>query len=74
MRAWAQVFEEELEALRQAADAGEPTLLDPYGAEDAAEFFAVATETFFERGSVLKARHPRLYEQLSRFYRQDPAK
>ena len=74
MRAWAQVFEEELEALRRAADEGDLTVLDPYGAEDPAEFFAVATETFFERGSVLKARHPRLYEQLSRFYRQDPAK
>jgi Mlc titration factor MtfA (ptsG expression regulator) len=74
VRAWAQVFEEELEALRRAADDGDLTVLDPYGAEDPAEFFAVATETFFERGSVLKARHPRLYEQLSRFYRQDPAR
>jgi Mlc titration factor MtfA (ptsG expression regulator) len=74
VRAWARVFEEELEALRRAADAGELTVLDPYGAEDPAEFFAVATETFFERGSVLKERHPRLYEQLSRFYRQDPAR
>jgi MtfA peptidase len=74
VRAWAEVFEEELEALRRAADDGDLTVLDPYGAEDPAEFFAVATETFFERGSVLKARHPRLYEQLSRFYRQDPAR
>ena len=72
-RSWAQVFGEELEALRRAADAGEPTLLDPYGAEDRAEFFAVATETFFEKAAELAQRHPRLYDELRRFYRQDPA-
>lgn len=72
MRAWATVFGDELEALRQAADAGEPTLLDPYGAEDAAEFFAVATETFFERAEELSRQHPRLYAELRRFYAQDP--
>jgi Mlc titration factor MtfA (ptsG expression regulator) len=72
-RSWAQVFGAELEALRRAADEGEPTVLDPYGAEDPAEFFAVATETFFERGAELAQRHARLYEELRRFYRQDPA-
>jgi MtfA peptidase len=72
MRAWATVLGDELEALRQAADAGEPTLLDPYGAEDAAEFFAVATETFFERAEELSRQHPRLYAELRRFYAQDP--
>ena len=72
-RSWAAVFEEELAALRRAADAGEATLLDPYGAEDPAEFFAVATETFFERGAELRQQHPRLYEELRRFYAQDPA-
>ena len=72
-RSWARVFGEELEALRRAADAGEPTVLDPYGAEDPAEFFAVATETFFERGAELEQRHARLYEELRRFYAQDPA-
>jgi Mlc titration factor MtfA (ptsG expression regulator) len=73
VREWAQVFEEELETLRRAADAGAPTVLDPYGAEDPAEFFAVATETFFERAEKLRERHPKLYEELRRFYRQDPA-
>jgi Mlc titration factor MtfA (ptsG expression regulator) len=73
VRRWAQVFNEALDALRHAADVGDPTLLDPYGAEDPAEFFAVATETFFERGVELRQRHPRLYDELRRFYRQDPA-
>jgi Mlc titration factor MtfA (ptsG expression regulator) len=72
-RSWATVFGDELEALRRSADAGEVTLLDPYGAQDPAEFFAVATETFFERGRELARQHPRLYEELRRFYRQDPA-
>ncbi len=48
-------------------------MLDGYGAEDPAEFFAVATETFFEEPVLLKQRHPRLYEELADFYRQDPA-
>ena len=73
VRAWARVFEQELETLRRAADAGEPTLLDPYGAEDPAEFFAVATETFFERAAELRHQHPLLYDELRWFYRQDPA-
>ena len=72
-RSWATVFGDELESLRRSADAGEVTLLDPYGAQDPAEFFAVATETFFERGPELARQHPRLYEELRRFYRQDPA-
>jgi Mlc titration factor MtfA (ptsG expression regulator) len=72
-RAWADVFGNELAALRRAADAGEPTLLDPYGAQDPAEFFAVATETFFERGRELSRLHPKLYDELKGFYRQDPS-
>lgn len=72
-RSWAHVLSAELDELRRAADSGEPTLLDPYGAEDPAEFFAVATETFFERGAELAGHHPRLYAELRRFYRQDPA-
>ncbi|MCC6572340.1 MAG: zinc-dependent peptidase [Planctomycetes bacterium] len=48
-------------------------VLDPYGAEDPAEFFAVATEAFFEDAAALKEHHPALYAQLQAFYRQDPA-
>jgi len=47
--------------------------LDGYGAEDEVEFFAVATESFFERGAFLKAHHPELYEVLAWYYNQDPA-
>jgi Mlc titration factor MtfA (ptsG expression regulator) len=47
-------------------------LLDQYGATNPSEFFAVATEVFFERPRALKARHPALYSQLQQFYKQDP--
>jgi MtfA peptidase len=47
-------------------------VLDQYGAQNRAEFFAVATEAFFEKPGQLKRKHPELYAELSRFYRQDP--
>jgi Mlc titration factor MtfA (ptsG expression regulator) len=71
--AWARVMEAEFRALRDAEARGRPTVLDTYGAEDPAEFFAVATEAFFERPRQLKARHPELYAELETFFRQDPA-
>jgi Mlc titration factor MtfA (ptsG expression regulator) len=54
-------------------DRGDDTFLDPYAAEDEAEFFAVATEDFFERPAELLAAHPRLYGLLREFYGLDPA-
>jgi len=72
--AWARVMSSEFEALRAADEAGTPTVLDTYGATNPAEFFAVATEAFFERPSLLRARHPELYAELGRFFRQDPAR
>jgi hypothetical protein len=71
--AWARVFNAEFEKLRARVEAGESSVLDEYGAEDPAEFFAVATESFFERPRELREEHPELYEQLKGFYRQDPA-
>jgi Mlc titration factor MtfA (ptsG expression regulator) len=70
---WARVMNREFNALRAAEEAGTPTVLDPYGATNPAEFFAVATEAFFEQPSLLRARHPELYTQLAQFFRQDPA-
>ena len=70
---WARVLGAEYEALRRASEEGRPSVLDEYGAEDPAEFFAVATEAFFERAVELRAKHPALYEELRAFYEQDPA-
>ncbi|HKH94382.1 MAG TPA: M90 family metallopeptidase [Gemmatimonadaceae bacterium] len=70
---WARVLGAEYDALRRASESGTPSVLDDYGAENPAEFFAVATEAFFERPLELRARHAALYEELRAFYRQDPA-
>jgi MtfA peptidase len=71
-RDWARVMREEFEALQDADETGLHTVIDKYGAESPAEFFAVVTEAFFERPHELRARHGELYEQFVRFYRQDP--
>lgn len=71
--AWARVMGDELAALRAAEESGTPTVIDQYGATNPAEFFAVVTEAFFERPRLLRTRHPALYDELARFYRQDPA-
>lgn len=71
-RAWARVMSKEFEMLRAADEAGLATVLDTYGARNPAEFFAVATEAFFERPCALRDKHPRLYDELARFFRQDP--
>jgi Mlc titration factor MtfA (ptsG expression regulator) len=71
--AWGRVLSAEFERLIRDSRRGRRTVLDEYGATDPAEFFAVATETFFERPRVMRKRHPELYEELKTFYRQDPA-
>ncbi|HEX7373941.1 MAG TPA: M90 family metallopeptidase [Steroidobacteraceae bacterium] len=71
--AWADDLADEFDALIAQVDRGEETFLDPYAAEDEAEFFAVATEDFYERSSSLQAAHPRLYRLLREFYGVDPA-
>ena len=72
-RSWSEVFSREYEAHCAAVDRGRRTLLDEYGAESPAEFFAVATEAFFLLGIDLRMRHPDLYRELASYYRQDPA-
>lgn len=70
---WARVLGAEYEELRRVDQSGEESFLDTYGASNPAEFFAVVTEMFFERPVELRARHRSLYEELQKFYRQDPA-
>jgi len=72
-RAWRGVFSREFESHVRAVEAGRPTLLDEYGAESPAEFFAVCVECFFELGMEMKADHPELYEQLARYFHVDTA-
>jgi hypothetical protein len=72
-RQWSEIMAREYEQLRERAAHHHPTLLDPYGAQDPAEFFAVATEVFFERGADMQRLHPELYAQLRRYYCVDTA-
>ena len=69
---WARVLNAEFQQLRHAAASGRETVLDTYGAKNPAEFFAVATECFFEKPARLQDRHPALYAELKEFYQQDP--
>lgn len=70
--AWARVLGTEYEQLRQDKTRHRKTVLDKYGATNPAEFFAVATECFFEKPAQLKKKHPELYQELTEYYRQDP--
>lgn len=72
--AWARVLGNDYARLREDAIQGRQSLLDHYGATDPAEFFAVATECFFEKPAELLEEHPKLYHELELYYQQDPAR
>jgi MtfA peptidase len=69
---WHKVMQAEFAALRSAEENGMPTLLNTYGTSNPAEFFAVSVEAFFEQPHALRARHPRLYEELRKYFNQNP--
>lgn len=71
-RVWTRIFSEAYADMQQRLERHEYTLIDPYAAEDPAEFFAVLSELFFERPDTLKDIYPAVYTQLAAFYRQDP--
>ena len=73
-RLWSEYLAADYAKLCAEVDAGnEETLLDPYAGEAPAEFFAVATEAFFQLPLDLQQWHPRVYDGLSRYFCQDPA-
>lgn len=69
---WAQVLSAEFDALHWRLARGEDGLIDAYAATDAAEFFAVVSEHFFEQPAALAAAHPALYAEFARLFRCDP--
>ena len=71
--AWARVLSAEFLQLNRDVHNGHKTVMDEYGATNPAEFFAVATETFFEKPIQLRKKHLALYDELKLFYQQDPA-
>ncbi|MDR2239957.1 MAG: zinc-dependent peptidase [Zoogloeaceae bacterium] len=72
-QAWLNAFAPAYADFCARVEHGEETWIDPYAAEDPAEFFAVASEVFFEAPARLRDDYPAVYAQLCQFYRQDPA-
>lgn len=71
---WASAFQDAYDDLNKQLDRHPErnTAIDPYAAENPAEFFAVTSEYFFSAPDLLHTTYPRVYQQLQRFYRQDP--
>ena len=70
---WAKVLSEEYENLQRKKRKRRRSILNKYGATNPAEFFAVATETFFEKPKQMQKKHPELYDELRNYYKLDPA-
>lgn len=69
---WTHVLNDEYHKLVELTEKGKKDVLQAYGATNPAEFFAVATEAFFEKPKQLQKKHPELYEQLKDFFHLDP--
>ena len=69
---WTASLSQAYEKLYQQIERHHHTAIDPYAAENPAEFFAVLTEVFFMQPAHLQHLYPAVYEQLHQFYRQDP--
>lgn len=74
VREWVQICSREYLRLQRDSERGKESFLDDYGATNEAEFFAVATEQFFDRPRALIKESPDLYNVLKEYYRQDPVK
>jgi Mlc titration factor MtfA (ptsG expression regulator) len=70
---WAKVLSKEYDSLLIRVEHRANSVIDAYGAVSPAEFFAVATESFFEKPLQMKQKLPELYEQFKIFYNMDPA-
>ncbi len=71
-RAWSQVFSNAWHRLQEEQRNGADLPINPYALESPAEFFAVASEQFFEAPATLHQHLPDVYRQLEQFYRQHP--
>ena len=72
-RAWKRIMTREYAELIEDVEANRRTVMDDYGATNPAEFFAVATETFFEKPRQMRERHSSLYGLFRNYYGQDLA-
>jgi len=72
LRTWASTLSGEFDELQKDAWKGKRSLIDHYGATNPAEFFAVSTETIFEKPVQMAKHHAELFEVLRCYYRVDP--
>jgi Mlc titration factor MtfA (ptsG expression regulator) len=73
LKEWIRVLEPEFNQLVKVCQRGHHGFIDCYGATSPAEFFAVITETWFERPLPLKLHHAEAYRVLEQFYGLNPA-
>jgi len=71
--AWTHTFKQAYDRFERATASNRRTLVDAYGAGDPSEFFAVVTESFFERPLALRREYADLYDVLARYFHVDPA-
>jgi hypothetical protein len=69
---WVETCSREFLRLKHDAAHGKRSFLNAYGATNEAEFFAVATEQFFDQPLVMIDHAPDLYRVLKEYYQQDP--
>jgi len=73
-KSWIKILTRVYEELELNIEQHHKTHIDPYAAENPAEFFAVISELFFLLPERLQYYYPQMYQQLSLFYKQDPLK
>ncbi len=71
-RSWAQCLGREYQRFQKRVKSGRKTVIDPYGATNPAEYFATATEAFFEKPETLARKRPELFDELQQYYKVDP--
>lgn len=70
---WAQIMGQEFLQLRKRVGEHHSSDIDTYGATNEAEFFAVVTEYFFTRPTLLKEKHPKIFEIYQNYFKLDPS-
>lgn len=71
-KTWGMVLNHDFRELREEVEHRKKDVIDSYGATNPAEFFAVATETFFEKPKSLRKKHPELFNELKQYYNVNP--
>jgi Mlc titration factor MtfA (ptsG expression regulator) len=72
-RDWILICSREYQRLKHDTAMGKTSFLKAYGATSEAEFFAVATEQFFDQPRFMIEQAPDLYRVLQAYYHQNPS-